>query len=106
MADDAAKGENDRAANGDGAQPEGGGSRAEGDAIPDAAVVKIVSATADEPSGVKVEAPTTAASTAMAAATSIASATTASASATAILAASATVAAAAPSTTAASTEVA
>ena len=103
MADDAAKGENDRAANGDGAQPEGGGSRAEGDAIPDAAVVKIVSATADEPSGVKVEAPTTAASTAMAAATSI-SATTASA--TAILAASATVAAAAPSTTAASTEVA
>ena len=104
MADDAAKGENDRAANGDGAQPEGGGSRAEGDAIPDAAVVKIVSATADEPSGVKVEAPTTAASTAMAAATSIASATTASA--TAILAASATVAAAAPSTTAASTEVA
>ena len=34
MADDAAKGENDRAANGDGAQPEGGGSRAEGDAIP------------------------------------------------------------------------
>ena len=104
MADDAAKGENDRAANGDGAQPEGGGSRAEGDAIPDAAVVKIVSATADEPSGVKVEAPTTAASTAMAVATSIASATTASA--TAILAASATVAAAAPSTTAASTEVA
>lgn len=104
MADDAAKGENDRAANGDGAQPEGGGSRAEGDAIPDAAVVKIVSATADEPSGVKVEAPTTAASTAMAAATSIASATTASA--TAILAASATVAAAAPSTTVASTEVA
>ena len=104
MADDAAKGENDRAANGDGAQPEGGGSRAEGDAIPDAAVVKIVSATADEPSGVKVEAPTTAASTAMAAATSIVSATTASA--TAILAASATVAAAAPSTTAASTEVA
>ena len=101
MADDAAKGENDRAANGDGAQPEGGGSRAEGDAIPDAAVVKIVSATADEPSGVKVEAPTTAASTAMAAATSIASATTASA--TAILAT--TVAAAAPSTAAASTAV-
>ena len=67
MADDAAKGENDRAAGGHGAQPEGGGSQAEGDAIPDAAVVKIVSATAGEPSRVNVEAPTTAASTAMAA---------------------------------------
>jgi hypothetical protein len=63
------------AADGDDAQPEGGGSRAEGDAIPDAAVMMIVSV----PSRVKVEAPTAVASTAMAAAMAIALATTASA---------------------------